>query len=77
MGFGIGKINGANFKIGSMSGFSNIIDFGNPASIARAKKMKIETIRSCKPFKPECEFCKEKLGLLNDDVFTKSSKISK
>ena len=32
-----------------------------------------ETIHSCKKFKPECDFCKEKLGLLNDDVFTKSS----
>lgn len=76
MGFGLGKINGFKFSGASLSGFSETFD-RVVFSAEKIKAMKTDTIRSCKPFRPECEFCKEKLNLLNDDVFTKTSKDSK
>lgn len=72
MGLRLGEIRGFDILAAKYSGFSSIISLTNPKFDA---KMPIkETIRSCKPFKPECEFCKEKIGLLNDDVFVKSDK---
>ena len=68
---GIGKISGYKSGFARLSGFSDVMDFGNPAVIAKLKQAKKDTIYSCKPIKVECEFCKEKLGLLNDDVFVK------
>ena len=56
-----------------LSGFFTNIDFGNPARIAAIKKQIPETIYSCKPLKVDCEFCKEKIGLLDNDVFVKQS----
>lgn len=70
---GIGQISGCQSTIARLSGFSDVMDFGNPAVIAKIKQARKDTVYSCKPIKVKCEFCKEKLGLLNDDVFTKSS----
>ena len=72
MGLRLGEIKGFEFAAGKSTGFSNIINFVNPNIVTKIPKK--ETIRSCKPFKPECEFCKEKIGLLNDDVFIKTDK---
>ncbi len=64
--------------IGSrLTGFAQNIDFGNPALIAKLKKTHPETLRSCKPLKVDCEFCKEKIGLLNSDIFVKENKAAK
>lgn len=71
---GIGQIKGLKSNVFKLGGFRDILYHGDPAKIARAKKYKTDTEYSCKPLKVECEFCKEKIGLLNNDVFTKSSK---
>lgn len=70
---GIAKIQGLNISATRMSGFTNFFDLVNLSSMRNDKLKNFETIRSCKKFKPECDFCKEKLGLLNDNVFSKSS----
>ena len=74
---GIAKIQGLNISATRMSGFTNFSDLVNLSSMRSAKSKNFETIRSCKKFKPQCGFCKEKLGLLNDDVFAKSQEVSK
>ncbi len=71
---GIGSVKGIKSNISKLSGFKDVLYHGDPAKIARAKQYKKDTVYSCKPLKVECEFCKEKIGLLNNDVFTKSSK---
>ncbi len=73
----IAKIQGLKISATHMSGFTNPSDILGLSFVHNLKSKNVETIRSCKPFKPECEFCKEKIGLLKDDVFTKSSKESK
>lgn len=72
MGTKVGEIFGTR-----LTGFVQNIDFGNPALIAKIKKAYPETVRSCKPLKVDCEFCKEKIGLLNSDIFTKQNKQAK
>ncbi len=74
MNLRLGKIGGIRIHIARQSGFDSIIDLENPALMSKIKKISCETIYSCKPLKVECEFCKEKIGLLEHDVFTKSSK---
>lgn len=55
-----------------------VLHYGNPDFIKQVKKVKTETFYGYKPLKPLCEFCKEKIGLLNDDVFIKQAeKLSK
>lgn len=49
-----------NAGFNKLTGFVQNVDFGNPALIARLKKAHPETLRSCKPMKVDCEFCKEK-----------------
>lgn len=66
-----------NAGFNKLTGFVQNVDFGNPALIARLKKAHPETLRSCKPMKVDCEFCKEKLGLLNSDIFVKENKAAK
>ncbi len=73
---GIGSIKGLKTNFSKLSGFTDVFYHGDSVKIARAKQVKKDTEWFCKPFKPECEFCKEKIGLLNDDVFIKSSKNS-
>ena len=72
MALRIGQIKGFKTSMAKVKGFAQVIDFGNPEYISKIPKK--ETTRSCKPLVAECEFCKEKLGLLNDDVFVKSDK---
>ena len=73
---GIGSIRGIKTSITKLRGFRDVLYHGDPVQIARAKQLKKDTLYSCKPLKVDCEFCQEKIGLLNDDVFTKSSKNS-
>lgn len=75
MGLRLGEIRGFDILAAKSSGFSNTINFANPKFVENIPRR--ETILSCKPFKPECEFCKEKIGLLNDDVFIKSDNSQK
>lgn len=73
MSIRLGEISGFKISAPKMSGFSQVIDFGNPEKIAKLKQKFPETIRSCKPLKCQCEFCKEKISLLSGDVFTKQA----
>lgn len=76
MGFGPCKVNGIEDYFTINSGIIEVFLRPDPKVVQKFKKVFPETIRSCKPFKPECEFCKEKIGLLNDDIFIKESKVS-
>lgn len=71
---GIGSIRGIKTGITKLQGFKDVVYYGDPVQIARANQIKKDTVYSCKPLKVDCEFCKEKIGLLNNDVFTKFSK---
>lgn len=68
-----------SIKIGNVNKQGTIVfNYGNPAFIKKVKEANIETFYGYKPLKPLCEFCKEKIGLLNDDVFVKQAeKLSK
>ncbi len=70
----IGSIRGLKSGITKLDGFSNVVYHTDSKKLAQAKQLKSETVYSCKPLKVECEFCKEKIGLLKNDVFEKSSK---
>lgn len=65
------KITDTKYPISKLLGYFTNIDFGNPVRIAAIKKKSPETVYSCKPLKVDCEFCKEKIGLLNNDIFVK------
>lgn len=65
------KIADAKYSISKLQGYIANIDFGNPVRIAAIKKRYPETVYFCKPLKVDCEFCKEKIGLLNNDIFVK------
>ena len=77
MNLGLGKINGFGVHSSSVLGLSEVFSKPTSKQVAQANKINPETISFYKPLKVECEFCKEKIGLLNDDVFTKSQKVSK
>ena len=49
MGFRIAEIKGLQIGGTKLTGFSQVVDFGNPESIAKIKAKCPETIRSCKP----------------------------
>lgn len=68
-----------SIKIGKANKPGTIVfHYGNPAFVKKVKEVKTETFYGYKPLKPLCEFCKEKIGLLNDDVFVKQAeKLSK
>lgn len=70
----IGNIRGLKSGITKLDGFSNVVYYGDSAKLAKLKQLKTSTDYFCKPLKVECEFCKEKIGLLKNDVFEKSSK---
>lgn len=74
MNLGISSMNKVMNNTVYTSTMIDVFKKADPKILEKAKKAFPETLRSCKPFKPECEFCKEKIGLLNNDVFTKESK---
>ncbi len=70
----IGSIKGFESNITKLSGFADVVYRQNSKAFANASKVKPVTVYSCKPLNVECDFCKEKIGLLKNDVFERSSK---
>lgn len=77
MNFGFGKINGFSSAGFLISGAQQVFEKPSAKLVKNVNKSVSETPFFAKPFKPQCEFCKEKIGLLNDDVFVKESKVHK
>ena len=74
MGFRLGEISGFQIRGTKLTGFSQVVDFGNPELIAKLKQKCPETIRSCKPLDLEKEFENIKLDSLKSDTFEKQGK---
>ena len=77
MNFGFGKINGFGFNLSANSKMAEVFTKPNNKFVSEVNKAFPETKLFCKPLKVECEFCKEKIGLLGKDVFTKENKVTK
>lgn len=73
MEFGIGKINLASTRIADVSGFRDVVKLENTPFIASNRNAKRADDIAKRLLKLECEFCKEKVGLLNGDVFIKTA----
>ncbi len=72
----IGAVNGFKNHINRLTGFSEVIDFGNKETISRIVAQSKKTVATTTPMKVDCEFCKEKVGLLTD-VFQKHANVKK
>lgn len=65
-----GIVRGFKTNMSKLTGFETVSQFPSKELLSKVKQF--ETIRSCKEIKPQYEFCKEKIGLLNGDIFTKT-----
>ena len=72
----INAVTGFKNHINRLTGFSEVIDFGNKETISRIVAQSKKTITVNPTMKVDCEFCKEKIGLLTD-VFQKQANVKK
>lgn len=71
MSLRLGFVSGLNLKGTGISATTHVINTTCRCADVVKQIEKIRTTNFYKPLKVECEFCKEKIGLLNDDVFQK------
>ena len=71
MGFRLGEVSGFKIRGTKLSGFSQVIDFGDPKRIAKLKASSLKTDKTPEQIKLDEELARYKLDSLENDVFEK------
>lgn len=74
MGFRLGQISGFKIRGTKLSGFSQVIDFGNPELIAKRRASSLKAPKTPEQIKLEEELAKYKIDSLENDIFEKLGK---